>query len=116
MPVIWNVALSVYAFTALLRTLAAACDGAVGVACVNSQIVCNGRGVLVSVLFAAGRKVDEIGLLENTFGSSLDTVASLIAYSTSSEEDWASGKRIQLLSPYQFSSWQINDVSERRMM
>lgn len=74
---------------ALIRFLAAARDGVVGVACIHPRMDRNGRAFLVPLPLVVCRVVDDIGLLETICGSSLDPVTSLVAYSRSSEFDWA---------------------------
>lgn len=78
---------------ALLRFLASACDGAVVVTCIDLRMSGNGRGVLVPLTLGVCRVLDEICLPGTIYDSSFDPVASLIAYSWSSEVEWACGLR-----------------------
>lgn len=61
-------------------------------------------------------EVDDIGLLANICATSFDPVSSLIAYSSSLEVDWAWVDPAQRWYPYQFSSGQVYDVPEWRLM
>lgn len=67
----------------LLLSLAAACHGVVGVACIDPRMRGNGRGVLVQLPSGFCPKIDDTGLLENIRGSDFDPVASLINYASS---------------------------------
>lgn len=88
-PAIWKVAITEYVVIALLSFLAAARDGAVGVACIDRRMGSNGQGALVLLPSCVRREVDDIGLLEIIRGSTFDPVTSVIAYSRSSEVDRA---------------------------
>lgn len=84
---------------AVLRFLAAAGDGAVGIARIDPQKGGNGKGVLVMLQSGVGRKVLkvlDVGLLEILPGRDFDPVTSLIADSLSSEIDWAWVDPVQL--------------------
>lgn len=97
----------------LLRSLAGAADGAVGVACVGSQMGANGRGVLVHLCSGIRIEVNDIGFLEIICSSDLDHTVSLIGYSQSSKVNWTLNEPIKRLYPYKLSSRSIYDVPER---
>lgn len=72
--------------------LAAAPDGSVNVAYVNSRMGGKGGGVLVPLSSSIHCKVDDIGLLEFVCASGFDPVTSLISYSQSAEVDCTPGR------------------------
>lgn len=88
-PAIWHIVIAEYVVIALLCFLTAARDAAVGVACINPWMGGSGRSVPVPLPSGIHREVDDIGLLEILGGSCCDPVASLIAFSWSSNVDWA---------------------------
>lgn len=112
-PAIWYIANNEVVVIALLRFLALARDGAVGVTSIDSQISDNGRGVLVPLPSSTRCKVHDIGFLENIRGSGFDLVTSLFAYSRSSKVDWVSVKPNQRLYLCQFPLRQIYSVADR---
>lgn len=79
-PAILHIAFRKYLVAALSRFPAAACDGSVGVVCIDSWMSANGRGVLVPAPSGVYREVDDIDLVESIRGSSFDRVTSLFSH------------------------------------
>lgn len=112
-PAIWHIVITEYVVSALLRLLTAACDVAVGVACIDPRTGGIGRGVLVPLASSVPCKVDYTSLLEILCGSVLDRVASLIQYSRSSQVDCTWFEPAQRCYSYHFSSGRVLDDPER---
>lgn len=71
----------------------------------------NGRGVLVPLPSGVCRKVNNIGIPQTIRGSRFSPVASFIAYTPSSEADWAWAAIAQHYYQYQVSSGRGKAVS-----
>lgn len=71
-----------------LLGLAAARDGAVVVAFLNSRMVGNGYGVRILLLLGDRHEVDYIVFLQFIYACSFDPVTSLTSYHQSIEIDW----------------------------
>lgn len=113
---IWHIAINAYMVTALLGFLAAARDGAVGVACAYLRMGGHGQGVLVPLQFSVRCEVDDIGPIEIFRCSGFDLVHLLMAYSWSSEVDWPRFDSAQHCFLYQLSLERIFDVPEWPLM
>lgn len=75
LPAIWRTAITEHVVMALLRLLVTGRDGALGVACIDLQMGCNGQCVLVPFPSSVRHEVHDIGLLEIICVSSLNAVA-----------------------------------------
>lgn len=84
---IWHIAIFEYVVLAVLRSLAGAEDGTVGVACLDLRIGRNACGFLVPLPSAVRLQVDDIGFLEIICGCSFDPVSFLVTSHRSSEVD-----------------------------
>lgn len=115
-PAILHIAITEYMIIALLRFIAAVRDGAVGVACNHPQMGDKRRGVLVPLPSCDRRKIDDICLLEILFGRGFGPVASLIAYSRSSQVDWAWVEPAQRWYLYHLCLGRFIVVPEQQLM
>lgn len=77
---IWHFTPTEYLVIAGLPFLAAACDTVISVASIDPQMCSNGQGVPVQFPFGIHLEFSDISLIKIASGSSLDNVASLIAY------------------------------------
>lgn len=80
MLAISHIARTGYVVLSELCNLAAARDGAIGVACLYPRIACNGSSVLVPLPSGVRREVEHIDWLEIIREISFDPVALLVAY------------------------------------
>lgn len=73
-------------------------------------------GEPVTLPSGALREGDDIDLLEIICGNVFDPVRCLIAYRKLSDVDWAWVEPLQRWYSYQFSSWEVYEVPEWRVL
>lgn len=106
-PAIWHIPITEYMAIAILRFLAAARVGPIGVLSKDPQMGGNGLHVLVPLPSSIHCEVDGIGLLKIIGGSAFNGVTSLIASCRSSEVDWTLVDPDQCLYLYHFASGRV---------